>query len=64
MVVCVRQRNRRSVEETLRAAGVTIVDEYGARIDDSQFEKELDPEFVRRSVAEYKAGVGQWSDDG
>lgn len=53
---------RRELERLLRDAGVTIVDEYGARIDQSQFEKEADPTFVPRSVAEYRRDVGQWSD--
>jgi hypothetical protein len=36
---------RRGVEAELRAAGMVIVDEWGARIDASQFEKEADPAF-------------------
>jgi hypothetical protein len=33
------------VESALRDFGVRIVDEYGANIDQSQFEKEADPTF-------------------
>ena len=45
----VRQRDRRAIEEALRTLGVIVVDEYGARIDASQFEKEADPEFNRNA---------------
>jgi hypothetical protein len=38
-------RLRREVESELRLAGVVIVDEWGAQIDSSQFEKESDPDF-------------------
>ena len=47
LVVLVRRSGQRGFEETLRAGGVVIVDEYGARIDASQFDKEADPEFNR-----------------
>lgn len=36
----VRKRKRRAVEGRLRAKGVVIVEEWGARIHESQFEKE------------------------
>ena len=54
IVVLVKRRSRRSVESTLRDHGVQIVDEYGCRIDQSQFEKESDPRFNR------KIGPGFW----
>jgi hypothetical protein len=41
----VRKRNRRSMESAFRAAGLIVVDEWGARIDESQFEKELNPDY-------------------
>jgi hypothetical protein len=44
LVVVVRRSRLRSFEEQLRAAGVVIVDVWGARIDASQFAKEEDPE--------------------
>jgi hypothetical protein len=47
LMVVVRRSQQRSVERHLRAGGVVIVDEWGARIDDSQFEKEAHPEFNR-----------------
>ena len=47
LVVVVRRSRLRSFEERLRAGGVVIVDEWGARIDASQFAKESDPEFNR-----------------
>lgn len=43
--ILVRRRDRRPVELGLRTLGVQIVDEYGARIDETQFEKEADPAF-------------------
>jgi hypothetical protein len=43
----VRRRDRRLVEEELRRRGLVIVDEWGARVDQSQFEKEADPGFNR-----------------
>ena len=43
--VRVRPRLRRDVEAHLRELGAVIVDEYGAQIDASQFEKEADPAF-------------------
>ena len=39
---------RREAEQCLRDGGVLIVDQYGARIDESQFEKEADPYFNQR----------------
>ncbi|WP_114794916.1 hypothetical protein [Gaiella occulta] len=62
--VCVPRAQLRPFERQLRDAGVRIVDEYGAVIDESQYAKEADGDFVRRSVAEYRMGVRQWSDDG
>lgn len=47
LVVLVRRSAQRGFEEELRAGGVVIVDDLGARIDESQFEKEVDPEFNR-----------------
>jgi hypothetical protein len=47
LVVMTGKRRRREVERLLRDQGVLIVDRYGARIDESQFEKEADPEFNR-----------------
>jgi hypothetical protein len=44
----VRLRDRRAVELEFRALGLVIVDQYGCRIDDSQFEKEADPDFNRK----------------
>jgi hypothetical protein len=58
------RRAMREFEQRLRDAGVRIVDYLGATIDESQYAKEADPDFVKRSVAEYRTGVGQWSDDG
>jgi hypothetical protein len=40
--------DRRQVEAALRGVGLTIVDEWGARVDESQFVKEQDPRFNRR----------------
>ena len=54
--VRVRRGRLRKFENQLRNRGVVIVDEYGARVDQSQFEKEADPHFVRRSIDEYDAG--------
>ena len=54
IVVLVRRCSRRTVESVLREGGVQIVDEYGCRIDESQFEKEADPRFNR------KVGPGFW----
>ena len=54
VVVTVRPRACRAVEGKLRSAGVTIVDEYGAQIDQSQFDKEADPSF------NHKVGPGFW----
>jgi hypothetical protein len=48
LVVLTRRRDRREAERGLRDSGVLIVDQYGARIDESQFEKEADPEFNTR----------------
>jgi hypothetical protein len=45
LVVVIRRSGQRRFEQQLRAHGVVIVDEWGARIDDSQFEKEADPRF-------------------
>jgi hypothetical protein len=53
-VLRVRKRDRRDVERALRSLNVTIVDEWGARIDESQFAKEEDPEFNRN------VGPGFW----
>jgi len=50
----VRPPGRRPVEFAFRALGVEVVDEWGARIDLSQFEKESDPAFNR------KVGPGFW----
>jgi hypothetical protein len=47
LVVLMRRSTVRVLEEQLRARNVVIVDEYGARIDDSQFAKEADPNFNR-----------------
>ena len=58
------RRAMREFEQRLRDAGVRLVDYLGATIDESQYAKEADPDFVKRSVAEYRSGVGQWSDDG
>jgi hypothetical protein len=44
----VARGDRREVECALRSLGVTIVDEYGARIDESQYARELDPAFNRK----------------
>lgn len=62
--VCAPRGQLRPLERRLRDGGVRIVDEYGAVIDESQYAKEADGDFVRRSVAEYRMDVGQWSDDG
>jgi hypothetical protein len=45
----VRDCDRRAVEGVFRSLGVIVVDEFGARIDPSQFEKEADPEFNRNA---------------
>jgi|GEM_PF-5508958 len=45
LVILVRRSGQRAFEERLRAGGVLIVDECGARIDASQFAKEADPQF-------------------
>lgn len=50
----VRRGDRRAVERVLRDLHVLIVDEWGARIDESQFEKEADPLFNRNP------GPGFW----
>jgi hypothetical protein len=42
-----RRRDRRQIEGELRRRGIVIVDEWGARVDQSQFEKEADPGFNR-----------------
>jgi hypothetical protein len=52
--VYVRKRDRRTIEGVFRQLGVVIVDEYGARIDKSQFEKERDPSFNKNP------GPGFW----
>lgn len=44
----VRRSERRRIEAALRSVGVVVVDEFGAIVDDSQFEKEADPAFNRR----------------
>jgi hypothetical protein len=41
----VKRTDRRVVEEAFRRLGIVVVDEYGARIDESQFQKEADPMF-------------------
>lgn len=46
--IAVRRSTSRVWESELRRAHVRIVDEYGAMIDESQFEKEADPGFVKR----------------
>jgi hypothetical protein len=48
LVVLTGKGKRREAERRLRDGGVMIVDQYGARIDESQFEKEADPEFNTR----------------
>ena len=48
LIVVVGRSGLRTFEEKLRAGGVMIVDQYGARIDESQFEKEADPKFNTR----------------
>jgi hypothetical protein len=48
IVVLVKRSARRSVESSLRDQGVQIVDEYGCRIDQSQFDREADPAFNRK----------------
>jgi hypothetical protein len=48
LVVLTGKDKRRDAERRLRDGGVLIVDQYGARIDESQFEKEADPDFNRR----------------
>ena len=63
LTMIVGKDRQRDIEKSLRGGGVQIVDEYGARIDESQFDKEADPEFIPRCVADYKRGVGLWSDD-
>jgi hypothetical protein len=55
IVVLVKRGARRSVESALREHGVQIVDEYGCRIDQSQFDKEADPSFNS------KIGPGFWA---
>jgi hypothetical protein len=50
----VRKRDRREVESAMRELGVVMVDQFGCRIDISQFEKEADPSFNR------KIGPGFW----
>lgn len=47
LTVLVAKSRMRDVEQALRCGGVMIVDEVGARIDASQFEKEADPAFNR-----------------
>jgi hypothetical protein len=49
----VRRRERRPTEREFRRRGLVIVDEWGARIDESQFAKEGDPRFNRKSDPEY-----------
>jgi hypothetical protein len=49
----VPRRAMREFERRLRDAGVRIVDQLGATIDESQFAKEADPDFVKRSIADY-----------
>ena len=46
--VLVRRSKGRGWESELRRERVRIVDEYGAMIDESQFEKEADPSFAKR----------------
>jgi hypothetical protein len=47
LFIVMRRHKLRSFEADLRAARVVIVDQWGARIDFSQFAKEEDPEFNR-----------------
>jgi hypothetical protein len=47
LVIVCRPSQMRRVEGVLRARGVVVVDQFGARIDDSQFAKEADPNFNR-----------------
>jgi hypothetical protein len=54
IVVLLRRRSRRGVESALRENRVQIVDEFGCRIDRSQFDKEADPRFNG------KVGPGFW----
>lgn len=53
--VYVRSRDRRHVERIFRDLGITIVDEWGARIDESQFEKESDPTFNRKAGSGWRS---------
>lgn len=56
VVLRVSKRDRRVIEAAFRNLGVPVVDEYGARIDESQFEKELvAPEQLRDPDA-----IGAW----
>jgi hypothetical protein len=64
VMIRVRRRVMREFEQRVRDAGVRIVDSCGATIDESQFAKEADPGFVRRSIAEYPRWLRQSSDDG
>jgi hypothetical protein len=50
----VAKRERRAVEGAFRSLGVTVVDEYGCRIDQSQFDREADPTF------NHKLGPSAW----
>jgi len=78
LVVLVAKSKCREVERRLRDGCVLVVDQCGARIDESQFEKEADPEFNTRFEENvgslFRASCGalwsqcrrsmrQWSDD-
>jgi hypothetical protein len=41
----VKRADRRVVEQAFRRLGIVVVDEHGARIDESQFKKEAEPTF-------------------
>ena len=53
-VLQVQRKDRRAVKQEFRTMGVVIVDHYGCRIDQSQFDREANPEFNRR------VGPGLW----
>ncbi len=48
VVLVTGRKSWRTAERSLRDAGVIVVDEFGARIDESQFDKEADPSFNRK----------------
>jgi nitric oxide synthase oxygenase domain/subunit len=50
----VRSKHRRAVEHEFRELGVVVVDQHGCAIDQSQFDRELNPQFNR------KIGPGLW----